>query len=183
MQSNISMTYKDELLEDLKDKEYRNAFVSSHISNGIPFQIKTIRDNKKMTQKELGKLARMKQTAICRLENPNYGNFTLKTLKEIAAAFDVALIVRFVPFNDLVKWDLNLSSESLNVLSFNEDPYFQEKKEGVAITVEHEQYKVEEPFTQASSNVFQMEDYRAKRANLPPQKNRTAVASDRLFVM
>lgn len=124
MQSNTSMTYKEELLKYLKDKEYRDAFVSSHIDNGIPFQIKTMRDNRKMTQEELGELAEMKQAAISRLENPNYGSFTLKTLKGIASAFDVALIVRFIPFSDLVKWDLDLSSETLNVLSFNEDPYF-----------------------------------------------------------
>lgn len=133
MQSNISMTYKDELLEDIKDKEYRNAFVSSHISNGIPFQIKTMRNNRKMIQKELGKLARMKQTAICRLENPNYGNFTLKTLKAIAAAFDVALIVRFVPFSELVKWDLKLSAHSLEVPSFDQDNFAE-------ITADHKQY-------------------------------------------
>ncbi len=115
MQSNTSMTYEEELLSKLKDKEYRTAYVESHINNGIAFQIRTLRGD--LTQEELGKRAGMKQEAICRLENPNYGSFTLKTLKQIASAFDVGLIVRFVPFSDLVKWDLNLSSESLHEVS------------------------------------------------------------------
>jgi transcriptional regulator with XRE-family HTH domain len=123
MQEHTS-NYKEELLLNLKDKEYRKAFVSSHINNGIAFQIRTMRGD--LTQEELGKLAGMKQEAICRLENPNYGSFTLKTLKEIAAAFNVALMVRFVPFSELVKWDLNLSAESLEVPSFDQDPYFKE---------------------------------------------------------
>ncbi len=127
MQSNTSKSHKEKLLENLKDKEYRKAFVESHINNGVAFQIRTMRGD--LTQEDLGKLAGMKQTQICRLENPNYGSFTLKTLKEIAAAFDVALIVRFVPFSELVKWDLNLSAQTLLVESFDKDPYFQEKTE------------------------------------------------------
>ena len=133
MQSNISMTYKDELLEDLKDKEYRNAFVSSHINNGIPFQIRTMRNNRNLKQEDLGKLAGMRQEAICRIENPNYSSFTLKTLKAIAAAFDVALMVRFVPFSELVKWDLKLSAHSLEVPSFDQDNFAE-------ITADHKQY-------------------------------------------
>jgi transcriptional regulator with XRE-family HTH domain len=125
MQENIS--YKEKLLSNLKDKEYRTAFISSHINNGIPFQIRTMRNNRNLTQEELAVLTNMKQAAICRLENPNYGNFTLKTLKEVASAFDVALIVKFVPFSELVKWDLNLSSESLDVISYKDDPFFKER--------------------------------------------------------
>jgi len=129
MQSNTSMTYKEELLLNLKDKEYRTSFVEAHINNGIAFQIKTMRGD--LTQEELGMLAGMKQEAICRLENPNYGSFTLKTLKQIASAFDVALIVRFVPFSDLINWDLDLSAESLKVLSFDEDLDFKKQGEDV----------------------------------------------------
>ena len=123
MQLNTSKTksYKEELLENLKDKEYRKAFVDAHINNGISFQIRSMRGD--LTQGQVGELAGMKQEQISRLENPNYGRFTLNTLKEIAAAFDVALTVRFVPFSDLVKWDINLSSESLNVPRYDEDSY------------------------------------------------------------
>jgi len=127
MPSNISMTYKEELLLNLQDKEYRESFVASHINNGIAFQIRMLRGS--LTQEEIGKRAGMKQEAICRLENPNYGSFTLKTLKQIAATFDVGLIVRFVPFSDLLKWDLNLSNETLKVQSFDKEPSLKEEKQ------------------------------------------------------
>ena len=65
---------------------------------------------------------------IYRLENPSYGKPTVSTLKRIAAAFDVALIVRFVPFGQLIDWatgtpfvDNGLSPESLAVPSFSEE--------------------------------------------------------------
>ena len=109
-------------LDNLKNKEYRDAFVESHIENGIAFQIKTMRESRNLTQKQLGDLANMKPVDIYKLEDPNYGGyFTLKTLEKIAATFDVALIVKFVPFSELVQWDRDLSEKTLNVVSFDEE--------------------------------------------------------------
>jgi hypothetical protein len=68
----------------------------------------------------------MAQERISVAENPNYSRFNIKTLKRIASAFNVALIVRFVPFGELVNWELNISSETLAPPSFDEDPYFKE---------------------------------------------------------
>ena len=70
----------------------------------------------------------MNQNAISRLESPRYGRATIGTLKRLAAAFDVALAVRFVPFSHLVNWvsgtpfvEYGLSTESLAVPSFDEE--------------------------------------------------------------
>ena len=70
----------------------------------------------------------MKQSAISRLESPDYGNLNIKTLRRIASAFDVGLIVRFVPFSELGDWvsgtprtNPGLSSNSLAVPSFEEE--------------------------------------------------------------
>lgn len=70
----------------------------------------------------------MNQNAISRLENPNYGKPTITTLKRIATAFDVALVVRFVPISQLVDWvsgtpriDLGLNPLALAVPSFDEE--------------------------------------------------------------
>jgi transcriptional regulator with XRE-family HTH domain len=122
---------KEKLINKLKDKEYRDAFVSALITTGIPFQIKALREQRPWTQKELGELADMAQESISRLEDPNYGKLNLNTLKRLAAAFDVGLMVRFVPFSDLVEWDINLSNESLKVASFTEEVYFKEQPAGV----------------------------------------------------
>jgi transcriptional regulator with XRE-family HTH domain len=120
---------KDRLTQDLKDREYRHAFVAAHLTNGRAFQIRALREQRQWSQKELAEKTDMKQTRISLLENPDYANVNIETLKRFAKAFDVGLIVRFVPFSDLVKWELNLSSDSLEVSSFDDEPYFKDEIE------------------------------------------------------
>jgi len=121
-------------INKLKDKDYRDAFVISHIYNGIASQIRAIREQRGWTQKELGERAKnMKQERISILENPNNSSVTINTLERIASAFDVALMIKFVPFGDLVKWDANLSSESFKVVSFGEDSYFKEEPKAESV--------------------------------------------------
>lgn len=115
---------KEQLKVLLQDKRYRDAFVSEYIDAGISFQIRALRKKKNLTQKGLANLTGMAQERISVAENPNYSRFNIKTLKRIASAFDVAFIGRFVPIGELVHWELNLSSETLAPVSFEEDPYF-----------------------------------------------------------
>ena len=105
----------------------------------------------------------MKQERISALENPS-NTPNISTLKKIANAFDVGLIVRFIPISELLEWQLNLSNESLNAPSFNEDHYFQIKKEEAMIPAENEQYKVTS--TQESSNMVKLEDYLPRETNI-----------------
>lgn len=136
---------KKRLVEKLKDKSYRDSFVASHIFNGIAFQIKSMREHKPLTQKELGDLAGMKQERISVLENPNNSNVTIDTLRRIASAFDIALMIRFVPFSDLVKWDINLSPEVLTAKSFEEDLYFREVSNGeISLGLTIEKYQTDQ---------------------------------------
>lgn len=128
-----TMKINKQLINELTNKEYRDAFVSAHIDNGIPFQIRALRKQKGWTQKKLAEHIGMKQERISALENPNYSKFTLTTLKKLASAFDVALIVRFAPFGELVKWELELSPEALNPLSFDKDPYFKSTPSQVGV--------------------------------------------------
>ena len=113
-----------QIAASLQDKEYRQAFVSAQISNGLPFQIRTTREDRGWTQGELAERAGMSQEAVSRLESFTYGKFTLSTLKRLAAALDVALIVRFVPFSELVDWSANLAPADLSVPDFDHDPGF-----------------------------------------------------------
>lgn len=117
---------KNKLISKLKNKEYRDAFLAELITTGIPFQIRALREQRNLTQKQFGDQAKMAQETISRLEDPNYGKPNLKTLKRLASAFDVGLVVRFVPFSELVSWEINLSPESLEVLSFEQESYFQD---------------------------------------------------------
>ena len=63
-----------------------------------------------------------------RLESPDYGKHTLSSLKRIADALDVALVVRFVPFSQYINWlsgtpqvDEGLRPEALAVPSFESE--------------------------------------------------------------
>lgn len=105
----------------LKNKLYRDAYVSEHIKNGIPFQIRAMRDERDWTQARLGKEAGKPQNVISRLEDPNYGKLTIQTLLEIAAAFNVALLVKFVPFSRLVKEYEDVSPKGLSVKSIDKE--------------------------------------------------------------
>ncbi len=119
----MNIKRRNKILESLKNKEYRDAFVSEHIDTGLPFQIKALREKREWSQEKLGKEAGMHQERISALEDPNYGKFTLRTLKKLASAFDVALMVVFVPFSKLLDWESDLSPDALRVVSFKEDDF------------------------------------------------------------
>jgi transcriptional regulator with XRE-family HTH domain len=107
--------------DEFEEKAYREAFVAENISTGIAFQIRALRKKEVWSQEELGNRSGKPQNVISRLENPDYGKFTISTLLDIASAFDVALMVRFVPFSCL-RFSLNdLSESALAVPKFEEE--------------------------------------------------------------
>lgn len=98
---------EQKLAEQLQDQEYRRAFVEGHATDTIAFQLRAMRKRKNWEQRDVAeKLGNRKlQPMISRYENPDYGKYSISTLLELAAAFDVALAVRFVPFSELLEWD------------------------------------------------------------------------------
>jgi transcriptional regulator with XRE-family HTH domain len=107
--------------------------VESNLSEGVAFQIRATRDQRNMTQVELARAAGMTQNNLSRLESPEYGKHTISSLKRIAEALDVALVVRFVPFSQYIDWlsgtpriDRGLSPATLAVPAFDNDPGLQE---------------------------------------------------------
>jgi transcriptional regulator with XRE-family HTH domain len=102
--------------------------VAANLSEGIAFQIRATRDAQGMTQAALAEAAGMSPNNLSRLENPDYGKHSLSSLKRIADALDVALVVRFVPYSQYIDWlsgtpriDRGLSSQSLAVPNFDRD--------------------------------------------------------------
>lgn len=113
----------DVIGELTQSKEYREAFVAAHVRNGIAFQLRAMRNGRGWDQKELARVLGNEklQSVVSRYENPDYGRFSVSTLLDLAKAFDVALMVRFAPFSELVNWDSNISTDSLDVPSFDEE--------------------------------------------------------------
>jgi transcriptional regulator with XRE-family HTH domain len=102
--------------------------VESNLEKGIAFQIRATRDRQGMTQAELAETAGMGQNNVSRLESPEYGKHTMSSLKRIADALDVALVVRFVPWSQYIDWlsgtprfDRGLTADALAVPSFEDE--------------------------------------------------------------
>ena len=110
-----------QLFESFQDKDYRDIFVEEHIGVGLAHQIRALRDKYGWTQEELSNRAGKKQPVIAQLENPDYGSYTIKTLKTLASAFDVALQVNFVSFRDLIKRAANLTPDIIAPKGYEEE--------------------------------------------------------------
>src|SRR5690348_10904322 len=103
-----SLTTKDELenlLSELNDVNYRRAYVEAHAKDTIAFQLRRMRLANEWEQKDVAaELGNSKlQPMISRYENPDYGRYSVTTLLDLATAFDVALVVRFVKFSELLR--------------------------------------------------------------------------------
>lgn len=109
-------------LNRLKKKAYRDAYINGQIDQGLAYQIKANREARGWDQKELARRIGLKsQSAVARLEDPSYGRLSLSSLKKIASAFDVGLLVKLVPFSRTLTETENLSTEALTVKSFDEE--------------------------------------------------------------
>lgn len=112
---------REQMWESLDDAEYRKQFIDEHINVGIAFQIRSLRNRQELTQVKLAKLLGVKQPLVSAWEDPNYGKYTLRTLKEMAKVFDVGFLVRFVPFGSLVDWTASLKPDDIAPPSFSEE--------------------------------------------------------------
>ena len=105
----------------LRNKEYRNAVVETAIGDTIASQLQALRKKNELNQAQLARKAGMAQPRIAVLENPDYDNYTVNTLKRLAASLDVGLIVRFAPYGEVMDWVMNFSEKSINVPTFEEE--------------------------------------------------------------
>jgi transcriptional regulator with XRE-family HTH domain len=110
-----------QIIESLADKEYRDALAVEHVNSTLAIQIRKMREHKPWRQSDLAENLGKHQETVSQWENPDYGRYSLTTLKEIASAFDVALQVKFMSFNELVKDMVNLTPARLCPPSYNED--------------------------------------------------------------
>ena len=104
---------KKTLIEEFKDKETAHIYVNEFLNEYIATQIKALRDQQGLTQKELADLTGMEQSRISVLENVNYDMWSISTLKKLAEAFDVTLSVSFESFTKRIDDIVDLSRESL----------------------------------------------------------------------
>ena len=107
--------------KELSHKEMRDAFLDAQTRTKLAQQIRTLRVQRELSQEALGELMGGKpQGNIARLEDRDVGRYTLTTLLELASAFDVGFVAKFVPYENFLRDTGNLSRDALKVRSFNQ---------------------------------------------------------------
>ena len=87
--------FRDFLKEELKDKEFEKAYYEGLERARIALEITYFREKKGLTQTELAKEIGTSQSTIARLEDPNYRSYSINTLRKIADALGLELVVSF----------------------------------------------------------------------------------------
>jgi transcriptional regulator with XRE-family HTH domain len=124
----MPLSDNEELRQQLRDKEYREAYADDTLSAYIAAQIRSIREQRTMTQEELAGLIGTKQAGVSRIENVNYSNWSLRTLKKIAYAFGCRLHVSIETFGSLLDEGASFSRHALERPKFEDDPVFANDK-------------------------------------------------------
>jgi transcriptional regulator with XRE-family HTH domain len=112
---------KSELLEKLTSKEYRDSFISEEIDVGLPMQIREMRESRGWKQGEVAEKIGTQQPRFSVMEKLGYGNYSLNTLKKIASVFDVALIVSFVPYSEMIDFTDAINRKRLSIPTFSDE--------------------------------------------------------------
>ena len=89
-------SFRKRLKKELKDPEFRRAFEEEEVYAVIAIQIAKIRENEKMTQKQLAKKMHTTQQTISRLEDIKNKGYSIHTLINAAHALKKKLQVKFV---------------------------------------------------------------------------------------
>lgn len=97
----------------LASKEYRDAYLASRVRGTIAIQIRALRRKLGYSQTKFAKLIGTTQSAVSDLENPEGEHVSVQTLLNIAAALNVALVVKFAGFPDFLKLMSDMSPEGL----------------------------------------------------------------------
>jgi transcriptional regulator with XRE-family HTH domain len=111
----ISRKFADELAE----KAMRDAYLEAQTRTKLAQQIRALRVQRGWQQRELGHLMGKPQGNVARLEDREIARYTLTTLFELAAVFDIGFVAKFVTYEDFLRDTDNLNEEALKVRSFN----------------------------------------------------------------
>jgi transcriptional regulator with XRE-family HTH domain len=103
----------------LHDPDYRKAFVGRFAVDGIAFQLRAMRQRRGWSLDEMSRRSGMSKGWLQKLETGDDARLSLRTFLRLAAAFDVAVIARFVSFGDLLD---AFCAERAEIPAFDDDP-------------------------------------------------------------
>jgi transcriptional regulator with XRE-family HTH domain len=119
----VGSSWSEEFVRQLGEQDMRHAYMVDQVRTRIALQIRALRDQaeRRWSQVELGRRAGKPQNVISRIENPDYGQLTLQTLFDMAAAFDLPLYVDFPEWDDWLERMKDTDTETLRRRSFELD--------------------------------------------------------------
>lgn len=119
----FGLPWSEEFISQIEDKEIRDEYVADKVRTRIASAIRALREQpeRNWSQVQLGEIMNRPQSVISRLENPDYGKESLQTLLDVAAAFDLPLIVEIPEWDEWARRMSNMQSVSFYRNSFNAD--------------------------------------------------------------
>jgi transcriptional regulator with XRE-family HTH domain len=129
-------TFDENLVQKLRQKEYRDAYAEDVVRMSIARQIRTLREqeDREWSQAELGRRMGKPQSVVSRLEDPDYGRLTLQTLFEVAAGFDLPLWVEIIEWEEFFDRSTKILPKDLERKSFDPDRLATTARQAAAIT-------------------------------------------------
>jgi transcriptional regulator with XRE-family HTH domain len=109
------------LREEFKNPDFRHSYVAENVGRGLAYQITALREDNDWSKAEFARRAGKPDSNVHRWEDPTYGKFSLSTLVNIASVFDVALIVRFASFEELLESTADLRPSKLAVPNYKKE--------------------------------------------------------------
>jgi transcriptional regulator with XRE-family HTH domain len=110
------------LRKDLRNREFSEGYAESFLDTFVATQVKVLREQRELTQKQLADKLDTSQGVISRIEDAEYGSWNVKTLKKIARVLDVRLHISFETCGSLIGEMKRFGRKSLERVPRNEDP-------------------------------------------------------------
>jgi transcriptional regulator with XRE-family HTH domain len=114
----------ERLREDLSSEDNRYAYADAMTNAFVSAQIKTLKEDRRLTQEELAGLIGTQQSGISRLLRSDYSAWNVDTLRKLARAFGVRLVIRFEEFGTLLEDVSGFTKKALLPRKFEEDQVF-----------------------------------------------------------
>lgn len=127
----------DKIIERLKNEftseDARYAYADTVTNAFLIGQIKTLREERNLTQEQLAELVGTQQSGISRWMNSGFSTCKIETLRKFARAYGVRLRISFEEFGTLPSDAGDFTKERLAPRKFEDDPAFKEQPQEVAV--------------------------------------------------
>lgn len=111
-------------LQEFSARDARSDYAAGLLDSFLALQIKTLRQQRNLSQSELADRAKKHPSQIAAMEQIDFSGWEISTLQQLATAFDLALVVKFEPFCRFLEEVLPVERSVLEKASFPEEPAF-----------------------------------------------------------